>query len=140
MSVIVNTGLKLCTTQPASQFGDAPYGVREYTVTAVPKSASSGLVTVIRKYLIVSICEDAAGQDPAFGGNGSNGFWIWKGGSDGTEPNPSWQNCVASAGGTNIVLQGPGDCSVVLKGQTIYGMIFLLELGNHLLQENEHFF
>ncbi len=110
-SVIVNTGLKLCTTQPASQFGDAPYGVREYTVTAVPKSASSGLVTVIRKYLIVSICEDAAGQDPAFGGNGSNGFWIWKGGSDGTEGNPSWQNCVASAGGTNIVLQGPGDCS-----------------------------
>ncbi len=115
-SVIVNTGLKLCTTQPASQFGDAPYGVREYTVTAVPKSASSGLVTVTRKYLIVSICDDAAGQDPAFGGNGSNGFWIWKGGSDGTENNPSWQNCVASAGGTNIVLQGPGDCSGGFEG------------------------
>ena len=67
-SVIVNTGLKLCTTQPASQFGDAPYGVREYTVTAVPKSASSGLITVIRKYLIVSICDGAAGLDPTFGG------------------------------------------------------------------------
>ena len=36
-AVIVNTGLKLCTTQPASQFGDAPYGVQEYTVTATQK-------------------------------------------------------------------------------------------------------
>jgi hypothetical protein len=115
-AVTVNTGLKLCTTQPSSQFGDAPYGVREYTVTATPKNASSGLATVIRKYLIVSICEDAAGFDPTFGGNGSNGFWIWKGNSDGQEANPSWQDCVAAAGGSNIVLQGPGNCSSGFNG------------------------
>jgi len=109
-SIIVNTGLKLCTTQPASQFGDAPYGIREYTVTASPRP-NTGLPVIVRKYLIVSICDGAAGLNPAFGGNGANGFWIWKGNSDGTEANPSWQDCVAAAGGANIVLQGPGDCS-----------------------------
>ena len=100
--VIVNTGLQLCTNQLASQFGDHPYGVQEYTVTAT----GAGLPAIVRKYLFVSICEGAAGQDPLFGGNGSNGYWLWIGGSDGETPaNPSWDNCIGSNGGTNILLE-----------------------------------
>jgi hypothetical protein len=100
--VIVNTGLQLCTNQLASQFGDHPYGVQEYTVTAT----GAGLPAIVRKYLFVSICEGAAGQDPLFGGNGSNGYWLWIGGSDGESvTNPSWDNCIGSNGGTNILLE-----------------------------------
>ena len=108
-AVTVNTGLKIRTTPPASQFGDAPYGVREYTVTATPQP-NTGLEVIIRKYIIVSIL-DPGGLSPTFGGNGANGFWIWKGNSNGEESFPSWQDCVSAAGGTNIVLQGPGNCS-----------------------------
>ena len=109
-AVIVNTGLKTDCVQQPSQFGDSPYGIQEYTVTATPRP-NTGLPILVRKYLIVRICDGAAGQSPIFGGNGANGFWIWKGNSDGDEVNPSWQDCIGANGGSNIVLQGPGDCS-----------------------------
>ena len=110
-SIIVNTGLQLCTTQPDSQFGDYPYGVQEYTVTATPQNGRP-LPTLIRKYLVVSICDGAAGQAVELGGNGSNGIWVWLGGSEYvagiSTDNPSWEDCIAS-NGTNIVLAAVGN-------------------------------
>ena len=109
-AVIVNTGLKTNCTQLPSQFGDSPYGIQEYTVTATPRP-NTGLPVLVRKYLVVRVCDGAAGQSPIFGGNGANGFWVWQGNSDGDEVNPSWQDCIGANGGSNIVLQGPGNCS-----------------------------
>ena len=73
---------------------------------------------MVRKYLVVRVCDGAAGQSPIFGGNGANGIWVWKGNSDGDEPNPSWQDCIGANGGSNIVLQGPGNCSGGFTGPT----------------------
>ena len=108
-SIIVNTGLKICDAPYGGpgKFGDAPFGVCEYTVTGTPTSSGSnaGYQEVIRKYIVVSICEEAAGYLPPWG-NGANGNWVFMAGSGDTGvANPSWQEAINQNGNqTNILL------------------------------------
>ena len=135
-SIIVNTGLKICDTPYGGpgRFGDAPFGVCEYTVTGTPTSSgiNAGYQEVIRKYIVVSICEGAAGYLAPWG-NGSNGNWVFMAGSGDTGvANPSWQEAINQNGNqTNILLDPisstpnpywtPGGTPPLCSGQWLQG-------------------
>jgi len=133
--VQVNTGLRLCTSYPAvapappgGRYGDGPVGINEYTVTASPNRA--GLPVLTWKYIVVVICEGAAGVDSSFGGNSANGIYVWSagGGTTGsiagegfTSGNSSWENCIAQSGaGESGNLQLPTVSGI---GGTVTGQI-----------------
>ena len=128
-SIIVNTGLKICDTPYGGpgKYGDAPFGVCEYTVTGTPTDSgiNAGYQEVIRKYIVVSICEGVAGLAVPWG-NGSNGIWLFAAGSgDSGVANPSWQEAINQNGNqTNIVIDPiPSSPNPYWDGQNINGGI-----------------
>ena len=82
------------------------------------------------KYIVVVICEGAAGVDSSFGGNSANGIYVWSAGGgttgaiagEGTlSGNPSWENCIAQSGaGESGNLQLPTVSGI---GGTVTGQI-----------------
>ena len=123
--VSVNTGLNICVDgdNPPGRFGDAPYGVVEYTVVRTPTASgiAAGKTTLTWKTIVVSICSGDAGVFTGLGGNGSNGVYFWAagGGTEGavfgegtTLGNSSWQRCINESGagnGGNLQLPTIGD-------------------------------
>ena len=80
---------------------------------------------MIRKYIVVSICEGVAGLAVPWG-NGSNGIWLFAAGSgDSGVANPSWQEAINQNGNqTNIVIDPiPSSPNPYWDGQNINGGI-----------------
>ena len=132
--VSVNTGLNICQDGdlPPGKFGDAPYGVVEYTVVATPTTfgLTKGAQLRTWKYIAVTICSGQGGVYTSLGGNGSNGVYIWSAGGGNangigtTIGNSSWQNAINQSGaGAGGNLQLPTSFQDLETGVSVTGEI-----------------
>jgi len=89
---IVNTGLVICKLQ-------------EWTLTGYYRNCSGNISTGVPyegKFIFVQVCDPNGAMIPF--GDGTNGWYCWIDGNQGSGDFPSWNNLISSNGSSNIII------------------------------------